>query len=141
MTTLHSLIRLKKHELDEVRRAVADLEERGRKLARQRETLEAEITREKEAAAQDAAARHSLEGYLTAVRHRRAGLERAQTALQAEIEAANERLARAFAELKKFELTQAERDRQARLRAKKREDQMFDEIALETHRRGGGAAR
>ncbi len=135
MADLKPLIRLRRHALDDIRRAVAELEERRREIEAQQKALEVELVREREAAGQDPAARLSLEGYLKRARQRGEDFERALAAIDEELSAAHDRMAEAFAEVKKFELTQEARDSAAKAKAKKREDQMLDEIALDGFRR------
>ena len=65
---------------------------------------------------------------------RREDLEKALTELLPQIEKAREELAETFAELKKFEITKASRDRAEEVDANRREQTLLDELGINGHR-------
>ncbi|MBU2090142.1 MAG: flagellar FliJ family protein, partial [Alphaproteobacteria bacterium] len=73
--------------------------------------------------------------YLAEARLRRAVIEACIKMLQDEARKAHDEVAEAFAELKKYEITQENRDRQAQEEANRREQDSLDEMGLAMFRR------
>ena len=136
MADLSVLIRLHQHELDEKRRALAELYTAMAELERQRRELERAFEQEKENVhAQKAEVHFTFAHYAQEVSRRKADLEQREAKLEAEIEKAKHSLMETFSELKKYEMTQEERERvEAEERAFK-ESQEMDAIGLEGFRR------
>ena len=131
MADLSVLIRLHKHELDEKRRALSSLYTEMALLENQRLALEQEFEREKSAASDLQDIHYTFPLCAEKVQKRREELDRLQHAMEIKIDLAKESLMETFSELKKFEMTQEERERLEREEQLIRENANFDAIALE----------
>lgn len=138
MADLSVLIRLHKHELDEKRRALAELYAVLAALERQRRDLERAFQAEKDAIAVTGDIHFTFADYAKAVSAKKAEIELAEADLLKKVEQAKESMMETFAELKKYEISQEERERlEAEERAFK-EAQTMDAIGLEGFRRKSG---
>jgi flagellar export protein FliJ len=133
--SLDTIIRLHKWKLDERRRALGELQALSDQLGAEIVRLDGELEREKAIATETPASSIDLAGYLKAMLTRRAHLKVSQTHVDKQIAAAQDEIANAFAELKRFELAKADRDRRAAQKQRKIEMAAFDEIALDGYRR------
>ena len=140
MKSLDSVIRLHKWQLDERRRALAELQALSDQLSAEIARLEADLEREKDIAAESPASSMDLVAYLQAMLKRRAHLQESQAQVEKQIAAAKDEMASAFADLKRFELAKADRERRAALRLSRQETARYDDIALTGYRRRKGAA-
>lgn len=135
MADLSALIRLHKYELDEKRRGLTVLYTQLGELERARQKLETEFAIEAAAVNMAAETSFTFSNYAERVSREKERIEAAAAELDAKIQIAKDSMMETFAELKKFEMTQAERDRlEAEERAFK-ESAMLDEIGLEGYRR------
>lgn len=136
MADLSTLIRLHKHELDEKRQALAKLYTEMTTLERQQRDLEFAFAREKEAIAADNEDVHfTFLRYAEQIMRQRTMMEEQKAALEKRIDDAKNSMMETFSELKKYEMTQAERERlEAAERALKESNEM-DAIGLEGFRR------
>ena len=135
---LDSIIRLRKWELDEERRTLADMQGARDALTHQLDMLAEEVVEQRKAA--------SLEVFSTTVGAYMDGVRRKQDLIALEIQAMEKELneqrdkvAEGFRELKTFEI---DRDREEGRRAKAElleEQQEFDELAIQAHARGEAA--
>lgn len=138
MADLSTLIRLHKHELDEKRQALAVLYTEMTLLERQRRDLEFAFEREKEEAAANTDDVHfTFPRYIQQVNRQREKMEEQKAALEKKIAAAKDSMMETFSELKKFEMTQAERERLAAEERTMKESHEMDAIGLEGFRRKG----
>lgn len=136
MTDLQPLIRLHRWQLDEKRRALAELEALRERLHEQIVQLDEELAREQAFAAEAAEPPQGFGAYTQAMLDRKARLNESIEEVQAQIAASREQIAEAFQELKRFELVQEDRDRRDADRRKRRETQTYDEIGTSRfHRR------
>lgn len=132
---LHSLIRLYEWQLDEKRRklseviqSLASLEDEARRL-KQEHLDEQHVA----SASPNEAGFYYGRFVETAIENRdRLGLAVAQA--EEEVEAAMEELKDAHQELKKFEITQSDRDRQEAEEEGRREQTYLDEVGLQSFR-------
>lgn len=135
MADLAPVIRYYEHQLDEKKRYLAELYAEVKKVEDEKKRTLDQIEKEKEAAG------HSLEGgqaYLAYVENARAHIaacDETITKMNVRINLAQDDLREAFAELKKFEITQERRDAEEKAALKRKEDQALDEIAIEGYRR------
>jgi flagellar FliJ protein len=136
MADLSSLIRLHKHELDEKRLVLADLYTAMAELERQRRELERAFAREKEAAS-TGEVQFTFSSYAEQVNRQRKVFEDQAAAMEKKITAAKDSMMETFSELKKYEMTQQERDRLAAEERDFKESQNLDAIGLENFRRKG----
>jgi flagellar FliJ protein len=136
MADLSTLIRLHKHELDEKRQALAKLYTDMSAIERQLRDLEFAFEREKEAVAGDNEEVHfTFIRYTEQIKRQRKMMDDQKATLEKKITTAKDSMMESFSELKKFEMTQKERDRlEAEERALKESNEM-DAIGLEGFRR------
>ncbi len=135
---LHTLIRLNKWQVDEKRRALGELLQQLYVLENALKALGEELKREQQAAAQSPDEAGFLYGYYAdAVIQRREILEEAIRQQEVKVEEAQEELREAMGELKKYELVQEERDREAAKEEERKEQAVLDEIGLRKHGKAG----
>lgn len=135
MADLGALIRLHKHDLDEKRRVLGEFYAEMAALERDRRNMEREFEKEKEAVKQMEDVSFTFAGYADTIRQKREAFDKAEAALEKKIERAKEDLMETFSELKKYEMTQEERDRLEQEERRFKEAQAMDAIGLEGFRR------
>lgn len=135
MADLGALIRLHKHDLDEKRRVLGEFYAEMAALERDRRNMEREFEKEKEAVKQMEHVSFTFAGYADTIRQKREAFDKAEAALEKKIERAKEDLMETFSELKKYEMTQEERDRLEQEERRFKETQAMDAIGLEGFRR------
>lgn len=130
MKSRETLIRLKKFQVDEKRRRVAQIESMIADFERMSNDLDREIATEQERAGINDPSHFAYPTYAKAAMQRRENIVRSADELRIQLEDAKGHLAEAFEELKKVELLD-ERD-QARERAEEsaREQAELDSIGL-----------
>ena len=133
MKRLDSLIRVRQWQLDESRRHVAELEDAIERTRQRIRNLDTEIANEGRVADQ-AGPGSGFASYAAGVRDRRAKLAATVDTLGAELAQAQEQVAEAFQELKKFELVQEARRQRERDVSARREQFALDEMASARHR-------
>ncbi len=138
MSTLDSLIRLHRWQVDERRRQVAELEALSARLRGELVRLADERAREQSAAGASFLAQHVYPGYIRRALERQKTLERSLAEAEAQILQARDALAEAFQELKRYEIAAANRERLRMNAAARRERLETDAIAIENFRRAGG---
>lgn len=135
MAGLKSVIRLRKHELDEKRRAIgqliAQLDNVRREEQRELDNLEAEKTFAKT----DAQALAAFPNYNKRVQAKLVLLREEQVKLEAAIARAQAELQDAFKEYKTYEITEDNRAKRKAAAEKRVEDQTLDDIGIEGFRR------
>ena len=132
---LHSLIRLYEWQLDEKRRKLGEAMQSLANLEDEERQLQQEHLNEQHVAGASPNEAGFYYGRFieTAIQHRdRLGLAVAQA--EAEVEAAMEELKDAHQELKKFEITQSDRDRREAEEEGRREQTYLDEVGLQSFR-------
>lgn len=137
MADLEALIKLRRHGVDEKRRFIAQLYRETEKLEQQKKVIEDRMEKEIELARQMATpeVQASLGKYLEGARKKVKALEKSVQKMNVRIAAAQEDMREAFADLKKIEITQRNRDQREEAEGKRREGLELDEIALEGFRR------
>lgn len=135
MADLSALIRLHKYELDEKRRGLNTLYTELARLEQERQRIDAELAVETAALDAEGGVSFTYASYAERMRKDRDKVEEAQQQLEVRIQAAKDSMMETFAELKKFEMTQAERERLEEEERAFKENAMLDEIGLETFRR------
>src|ERR1700726_3252083 len=128
MKSRETLIRLKKFQVDEKRRKVAQIETMIAEFERMAGDLEREITTEQERAGIQDPAHFAYPTYAKAAIARRENLQRAADELKGQLDDAKAMLGEAFEELKKVELLD-ERD-QARERADENAREQSDPASI-----------
>ena len=120
MSTLQSLIRLHRFQLDERRRQLADLDQLATKLRQERERLDVEQQVEQSIAAQSVEAGQTYGTYARTLIERRRRLDQSLAEVEQQIVQARDGLAEAFQEVKRYEITADNRDRQQRQKLARR---------------------
>jgi len=138
VTTLDSLIRLHRWQVDERRRNVAELEGLAEKLRQEMARLAEERAIEQTAAGASFLARHVYPGYIRRALDRQKTLEQSLAETEAQTAQARDALAEAFQELKRYEVAAANRERLRMHAAARRERIETDAVAIENFRRASG---
>jgi flagellar FliJ protein len=130
MKSRETLIRLKKFQVDEKRRKLAQIEGMIAEFERMATDLEREIRTEQDRAGIHDPAHYAYPTYAKAAIQRRENLKRSADELKTQLEDAKNALAEAFEELKKVELLD-ERDQMRERAAENAQEQAeLDAIAL-----------
>ena len=137
MSTLDSLIRIHRWQLDEQRRRVAELEALAATLREDVERLDAEQASEQEVANRSVEVVFGYGSYAAAMVERRRKLCRSLAETERQMTAAREALAAAFQEAKRYEIAAAKRALSQRLTQERIEQSVMDELATDIHRRSG----
>jgi len=138
VSTMESLIRLHRWQVDERRRHVAELEGLAERLREDLGHLAEEQRGEAAAAAASLEAKFGYAGYIRQVMERQRTLEQSLADLETQIAQARDALAQAFEELKRYETAAANRERLRLQRIKRREGIELDALAIENFRRRSG---
>lgn len=137
MADLQALIRLRKHAVDEKQRAVAQLYREAETLEKQKKVVEDQMAHEKRLAEEmnrpEAISFYTR--YAEGARKKIAALQISIKKMEGRIEAAQEDMRTAFAEMKKVQITQARREKREAKAIQKKEDAQMDDIAIEQYRR------
>ncbi|MDP7381683.1 MAG: flagellar FliJ family protein [Alphaproteobacteria bacterium] len=134
MSKLDSLIRLHERTLDEARRELGRAEAAVASAAAAIDALEAEIKAEQAAAGADLTGQFGYANYARQAIARRAKLHTAHQQAEVAREQVREKVAVAFAELKKFEITAERRAALAQQEENRRLQGELDEIAQQQDR-------
>jgi len=133
---LHTLIRLRKWDVDEKQRALAVLLRQEEGVIERQAALEADIVNELAFAANlPADQRGTLSGYLKRCENFREALSAALQEIRQRIGAAQDQLAESYRRLKTFEVTQDQRDLAEEKEDARLETIELNEIGLNLHRR------
>ena len=136
MADLKGLIRLRRHELDEKRRELGELNAKIEALNAQRETVLQKLEKEKNLSTVDIKAAQSFGQYLNASLNKCKDIDKKVERIMVDVEKATEVVRLAFMEVKKIELAQENREKEAEAVIAKRETATLDEAGLIVHRRG-----
>ncbi|PCI59245.1 MAG: hypothetical protein COB37_11925 [Kordiimonadales bacterium] len=134
MSRLDSIIRLKKWELDEVRRVLSE-------LFAERDAMTAELDRMTEEVAEQSRSRSievfsvSVGAYMGGVRKRRLEIAATIEAKDVELEAQQDKVAEGFRELKTFEIAHDQEMKRQKLAESQAEQAVFDELGIQDHAR------
>jgi flagellar export protein FliJ len=139
MADLSVLIRLHRHELDEKRRVLGELYSAMATLERQKRALDREFEVEKQAVTEGKGDVHfTFASFTERTAQRRKDIEKQEAEIEKQIERARDGLMETFAELKKYEMTQEERERIEEEERAFRESRELDAIGIEGFRRKSG---
>ena len=139
MKSRETLIRLKKFQVDEKRRKVAQIEGMIAEFDRMAADLDREILAEQERAGIHDPAHFAYPTYAKAALTRRDNLKRSADELKGQLEDARAALGEAFEDLKKVELLDERDQMRERASDDAREQAELDRIGLMRHRDGVGA--
>ncbi len=137
MKGLAALIRLHRWRLDEKRRELADLERLEDQFLADARRLEDEVAAEQEFAknAGDEVGAFSYGGFAIGVIERRKRIAASIAEIRRRIDDKTAEVTDAFQELKRYEITQAERLKRERVVAERRAQAALDEMSLVQHQR------
>lgn len=137
MADLDPLIRYRKHGVDEKRRFLSQLYREMEQIELQKRTIQRQIDKEIALAAEMGTpeAQGYLGLYLEGARRKIKALETSRVKMETRIVAAQEDVRAAFAEMKKVEIIQRTREEKEEAAAQRKEDQTYDDIAIEGYRR------
>lgn len=138
MRGLSSLIRLNRWRLDEKRRELAALEQLAADLRAQMAQLETDVKTEQDAAKSSESGAFAYAGYAQGVIERRGRLAASLTEVEGRIRIQDDSVKESFRELKRYELTLAERKKRQRLELDRRDQAAQDETSLKAHIRKSG---
>jgi flagellar FliJ protein len=130
MKSRETLIRLKKFQVDERRRKVAQIEGMIAEFERMAGDLEREIRSEQDRAGIHDPGHFAYPTYAKAANQRRENLQRSADDLRTQLEAATAALAEAFEEMKKVELLDERDQMRDRVEANAREQAELDAIGM-----------
>lgn len=133
MANLKPLIRYRKHLIDEKQKVISQLFREIEQVEQQKRVILAQMQREMEIAEDmgTAEAASFLGLYLEGARKKVQALDATIKRMEARIQAAQEELRAAFAEMKKVEIVQRNREDAEKQAEKKKDDARMDEIAIE----------
>lgn len=134
--SLDSLIRLHRHELDDKRRALVDRYQALAALEKKKKELEDAFEKEKKAIEKSGEVHYTFASYADDVKKKGKALSADIARAEKAVETAKDDMMLTFGELKKFEMSQAERARLEEEEKKLREAKIFDDIGLQMFRVG-----
>jgi len=135
MKSLRTLIRLRKHTLDEARRELAELQRAVDAIDQARANLDRELAEESATARSDVEASYGYGNYLVTVRERHGEFDRQEAELSQRVALAEACVREAFREVKQLEIADARRLERERAEAARQEQNALDEVALSGFRR------
>lgn len=136
MADLKSLIRVRKHAVEQKQKFLSDLYRQVEEIEGQKKNLLDTLKVERQKLDEMGVEALGYFGhYSDSVKMRVEEIDDQMVKLENRIEVAREDMRQAFAELKKVEITQERREKEEKKAQKKKEDSELDEIAIEGHRR------
>ena len=137
MKSRDSLLRLKKFQVDEKRRQVAQIEAMMDDFNRMADELDHQISAEQERVGITDVTHFAYPTFAKAAMQRRDNLRTSADELNAQLEAAREGLTEALEELKKFEQIEERDNARDKAEADAAEQDVMDELAARRHSRVG----
>lgn len=137
MKSRETLIRLKRFQVDEKRRQVAQIETMIAEFERMARELDLEIRAEQERAGISDVGHYAYPTYARAATQRRDNLLRSAEEMRTQLEEAQAELGEAYEELKKVELLEERDNARERQAGASREQAELDGIGLGAHHRHG----
>lgn len=138
MADLLSLIRLRKHTVEEKQKALSNLYREADNLITKKQIMEDQLREEKELAQKDSGAAAFYGRYAENMRTKIEKMDDAIRKINLRIDIAREDVRAAFAEQKKIEIIQRSREAAERKEQDEKESEELDEIAIEGFRRRDG---
>ena len=135
MSSLDTLIKLHRWQLDEQRRKVTEFENLAEKLRAELQRLDGEEQFEQRVAGDSHEANYAYSGYAKSLIDRRAKLARSIEETEQQIVEARAALADAYAEVKRYEIAAANRLLAMHRGLERLRQQELDEVALAGFRR------
>jgi hypothetical protein len=135
MSSLDTLIKLHRWQLDEQRRKVVEFENLAERLRAELQRLDSEQQFEQRVAGNSHEANYAYSGYAKSIIDRRAKLTRSIEETEQQIVGARAALADAYAEVKRHEIAAANRLLAKHRGIERLRQQELDEVALSGYRR------
>jgi flagellar FliJ protein len=135
VSALDTILRVHRWQLDERRSQLAELERLEARLNGEMQRLLQEVDAEQRVATASLEAGLAYSSYAAAIRDRQAKLNASLAEVGGQMAQAREALAEAFQEVKRYETAAANRLRQQKAAANRRQQIAQDEMALQIHRR------
>lgn len=135
MAKLHSLIKFKRHELDEKREVLARLNDELEALKRRKQKMLDDLAREKNLAAVDIDIARNFGPYLNKTLAQIAEMDDFIQDKYLEVQAATHVVQDAYLEVKKLEITQEKSDDAETARVKRIETSTLDDIGIQSFTR------
>lgn len=136
MAELDSLIRVRRHTVEQKQRFLSELYRQAEALEQQRLSLELQLAAEQEGVrAMDVAMLNFFGSYSKAVKSRVEDIIKAREKLEMRIKFAQEDMRLAFAEMKKIEIIQRRRQEEEEAARNRKDAQVLDDIGIEGFRR------
>lgn len=132
---MQTLIRLHRWQLDELRRRLMPLEEERQSLLETGRTLLERLEAERLVVAAGQGETADLQAFKQRVMVQHAEIDQRVASLEETIERLREKMASAFQDVKKFEITEEQRQAAERKERQRREQNSLDEIGLTVHQR------
>lgn len=138
MANLDPLIRVRKHNVEQKQKVLAELYKKAEELKNERDALETQLAIESEKSRE---LKIDMLGYFAAyVKETRKNIDlidQERKKVEKQIQFAQEQLREAFAEQKKIEIINKRRKDEEQAAQDKKESNELDEIAIDGHRRKG----
>ncbi|MDA0231194.1 MAG: flagellar FliJ family protein [Proteobacteria bacterium] len=135
MEGIATLVRIYRTRLNDARRALADLNRERDIILGESARLVGQVAAEKLIAATSWEANTAFANFLNVMTTRRAAMNFQLNDVEGRLGEANDYIATLFRELKKYELTQAQRELEKTREADRREQIELDELGLDMYRR------
>ncbi len=136
MAELDTLVRVRRHSVEQKQKFLAELYRHEEALKKQRDELETQLAIEHEKTKNmDAEFLRFFSDYAGRVRHDIADIDNSRAQLDVSIKTAQEDMREAFAELKKVEIVGDRRKAERRAELNKKDADALDEIAIDGFRR------
>ncbi len=135
MSVLNSMVRVHSWMLDEKRQKLVELERFVDKMKADLVNLEANLEKEREAAARSYEARQVYGAFIRAALARRRKLQETIANLEREVELARDEVQEAFQEVKKFETARHNAEQREEIKERRREQLTLDELGVSLYRR------
>jgi hypothetical protein len=129
MGDLRTLIRFHRWQIDEKRRALAELQNQEDQVLAFAAQLEEQIKAEQQTARTQSEVAFGYANYAKAAIHQRARIAETLAQVRDQLIVATDDLAEAFQELKRYELAQEERVKREKAEIRRKENEMLDETA------------
>lgn len=135
MKSLHTLIRYKKQQLDELRRRLVVLESQKQQLLKRSADMSEELQQELELASGQPEMSAFFGDFAERIKRRQQEIAREVRKLDRQMDGLSEEIRLAFGEVKKYEIVRDRRKAEQQEEQNRKEGAALDEVALEQERR------
>lgn len=135
MKGIHTLIKLHKRKLDELRRKQGELENQKNRLCEASIKLQRELEHEMVIASQQPEMANFFGGFAKRIQKRQEAIAAEIRSLDKQIAEMTDHIAEAFSELKKFEIARDNHKKREEEEQNRKDTNLLDEIAGQQHQR------